>query len=954
MKDGDKTKEQLMNELHEMRQRTAKLEASETQKKEGEAALRKLSHDLGERVKGLDCLYGISNIVEKQGLSVEKIFQGTVHLIPPSWQYPEITCARVILEGQEFRTSNFQETIWKQTSDITTHGERIGALEVFYLEEKPERDEGPFLKEERSLINAIGERLGRIIERLRAEGELRKHRNHLEDMVKERIAELTTANEQLQKEITERVQAQEALQESEEKYRSLFEKMLNGFAYCKILLDENNHPVDFVYLEVNDSFERLTGLKKEDVVGKKASEAIPTIKDTHPELFDIYGKVALTGKQAKFDIYFEPLDIWLSISVYSPQKGYFVAVFDNITKRKQAQEGLRESEERFRTSIENMLDCFGIYSAIRDKSGRIIDFRIDYVNKAACENNLMTKEEQTGKPLCELLPAHRESGLFDEYRRLVETGKPLRKESLIYEDVYKKKHLIRAFDISASRLGDGFVAAWRDITEQKLVNEDLDRARQEWEDIFQAIGHPTLILTLDHSVISANRAALRAVGASQEAVLGKKCYEVFHKTDDPAECCPMEKMLTSGRFETIEMEMEALGGVFLVSCTPILDDTGRVAQVIHIATDISERKRAEEQIQKSKATLQAVFDGISEPLMILGEDLSVKMLNNAAMGYYGASRLEETTIKCCFNALMGKSSPCEGCGISSAVLGGQAKTFEQSSVVHPGRLEQVVTYPLQERENGVTGAIVRITDITEKRKTEEQLARADRLASLGQLSGGIAHEIRNPLASINLFVDILRDKDKFDQTDKELEILDEIKGDIGRITGIIKRILEFAKPSVTSEVEVDINALIRENLKLWSAKMRKSKIRLELFLEEGLPRIHGDAIELQQIINNLVLNAIEAMNRGGVLRISTSRGISSFHEGRKVVCINVNDTGPGIETEHAESIFNPFFTTKAAGTGLGLAITYQIIKRHGGLISFESKLDNGTTFTIELPANARD
>ncbi len=157
--------------------------------------------------------------------------------------------------------------------------------------------------------------------------------------------------------ITHLKRAEEALRESESKYRSLFENMLNGFAYCKILLDENNQPIDFVYLEVNDSFEKLTGLRKEDVVGRKAAVVIPGIKETHPELFNIYGKVALNGEETKFDIYFEPLEIWLSISVYSPQKGYFVAVFENITDRKRAEEALRESEEKYRSLVESTEDC---------------------------------------------------------------------------------------------------------------------------------------------------------------------------------------------------------------------------------------------------------------------------------------------------------------------------------------------------------------------------------------------------------------------------------------------------------------------------------------------------------------------------------------------------------------------------------------------------------------------
>ena len=140
-----------------------------TERKLAEEALRQHMHDLDKRVKELDCVYGISELVHKPDVSLEEILQETIDLIPPSWQYPEITCARIILEGQEFRTENFRETVWKQTSDIGAHGERIGSLEVYYLEEKPESDEGLFLKEERSLINAISQRLGKITERKWAE-----------------------------------------------------------------------------------------------------------------------------------------------------------------------------------------------------------------------------------------------------------------------------------------------------------------------------------------------------------------------------------------------------------------------------------------------------------------------------------------------------------------------------------------------------------------------------------------------------------------------------------------------------------------------------------------------------------------------------------------------------------------------------------------------------------------
>ena len=146
--------------------------------------------------------------------------------------------------------------------------------------------------------------------------------------------------------IDEKKKAEEALKESEEKYRSLFENMINGYAYCKMIFDEKDEPVDFIYLEINDAFEKLTGLNRETVVGRKVSEAIPGTKEANPEIFEIYGRVARTGKAERFEIFFKPLSIWLNISVYGPKKEYFVAIFENITKRKELEQELNSYNQR--------------------------------------------------------------------------------------------------------------------------------------------------------------------------------------------------------------------------------------------------------------------------------------------------------------------------------------------------------------------------------------------------------------------------------------------------------------------------------------------------------------------------------------------------------------------------------------------------------------------------------
>jgi signal transduction histidine kinase len=230
------------------------------------------------------------------------------------------------------------------------------------------------------------------------------------------------------------------------------------------------------------------------------------------------------------------------------------------------------------------------------------------------------------------------------------------------------------------------------------------------------------------------------------------------------------------------------------------------------------------------------------------------------------------------------------------------------------------------------------------------LIRADRLASLGQLSSSIAHEIRNPLAGIRLFLDMLCDPEKFDRSEREKEIFGELIGNVERISAIIQRVLDFSKTSIGPMQQLDLNHLIRETVTFWEPRMRKSKIILKFNLSPSLPPVLEDPIEFQQVMNNLILNALEAMETGGSLEITTDYWHSLRTKTRGCFRIQVADTGHGIERGNLERIFDPFFTTKSSGTGLGLAISHNIIHKHGGILSVRSQIGEGSIFTIELPA----
>jgi DNA-binding CsgD family transcriptional regulator/PAS domain-containing protein len=173
MKDKAKTREQLIHELQHLRQRISGLEASDAQLREAREELTMEAHQLAERTKELNCLYGITELLAKSDISLPEIFQGIVELLPPAFQYPEITASRLTLDNETFTAGNFRETAWKHTENIMVQGQRVGSLEVCYLKKKPNQDEGPFLTYEIGMLKAISIVLGRVIERIRAQETLR-------------------------------------------------------------------------------------------------------------------------------------------------------------------------------------------------------------------------------------------------------------------------------------------------------------------------------------------------------------------------------------------------------------------------------------------------------------------------------------------------------------------------------------------------------------------------------------------------------------------------------------------------------------------------------------------------------------------------------------------------------------------------------------------------------------
>ncbi|RUR72367.1 hypothetical protein PCC6912_63450 [Chlorogloeopsis fritschii PCC 6912] len=273
---------------------------------------------------------------------------------------------------------------------------------------------------------------------------------------------------------------------------------------------------------------------------------------------------------------------------------------------------LQESEERFRTSVENMLDCFGVYCAIRDESGHIVDFRVEYVNDAACLSNLMTREEQIGRGLCEILPGHRDCGLFDEYCQVVETGQPLVKDELIYEDNFGHRRLIRAYDIRIAKFGDGFVATWRDVTDRRQAEAELRHQKQELAALVE--NSPDVVMRIDRELryIYVNSVHEKATGLKSEELIGKTVAEVWKNEEQHQQWqINLQAAFQTGQTQVDEFGFPAPDGTihfYQTQIVPEFTEEGYIDSVLTVTRDITKLKETETALRQREAQLRRIVD----------------------------------------------------------------------------------------------------------------------------------------------------------------------------------------------------------------------------------------------------------------------------------------------------------------------------------------------------------
>ena len=404
------------------------------------------------------------------------------------------------------------------------------------------------------------------------------------------------------RDITERRETEEELRQSNERYHSLFRSMMEGFAYCKMIFDESGRPVDFVYIDVNNAFAPLTGLG--DVVGKRVSEVIPGIKETNPELFEIYGRVASTGKPEKFEVDVKPLGISLNISVSSPAKGYFVAVFENTTERKKAEDKVRRSEELYRSLFDSMLD--GMYRSTHD--GRFVDVNPAFVKMFGYSSKQEMLDIADIKKELYFSAEERGSHILDTGREEVEVYRMRRKDG---SEIWVEDHGRYVHDEHGNIIyHEGML---RDVTERKRMEETLVHERSVLRTLMDNLPDNIFVKDTESRFVICNLADARLLRAkTPDEVVGKTDFDLFPRElaasyyDDEQEVIRSGQPLLNREERTIDPEGETRW--LLTSKVPLRDDHGKVIGVAGINRDITDRKRLEEELKKYSLHLEELAD----------------------------------------------------------------------------------------------------------------------------------------------------------------------------------------------------------------------------------------------------------------------------------------------------------------------------------------------------------
>ncbi|MBA3890656.1 MAG: PAS domain S-box protein [Gemmatimonadaceae bacterium] len=589
--------------------------------------------------------------------------------------------------------------------------------------------------------------------------------------------------------------------------------------------------------------------------------------------------------------------------------------------------------ERYRLVVETTRDAI----VITDRTRRIV-----FSNAAADE--LFGVAQGSRPAMASLVPpelradvaAHEDSAL---------AGQPQRYESVVLRpDGERRTIAVATAPLYEQGEITGIVATLRDVTEERRARDAVAESEARYRNLFETATDAIYTLDLAGTFTSLNEATCDFTGAPLDELLGRPLKAYIDPVDLPRVKEHFRGALNgeARSYEAHYVRIDGARRLASVTNTPIRRD-GAIVGVLGIARDVTAEREREHALARSQARYTRLVESASDAIFTTDDEGRLTSVNRA---FERASGLTRTALLgTAFTAILHPADREPIAALLADAAGGRRSRAELRYQAGDGstRHGSLLATPIYEGGR-LAGLLGIVRDVTDEKHLSEQLLQQEKLAAVGQLVSGVAHELNNPLAGVVAFSQLLL---AADAPPDQRRAAETIHAEAKRAARIVANLLTFARQHQPERTVTDVNRIVDATIDLRRYTLRTNQVDVELALDESLPLTWADPHQLQQVIVNLVANAEQALAEwAGRRRITVA---TTYANG--MLQIQVRDSGPGIPAEHLGRVFNPFFTTKGVGkgTGLGLSISHGIIREHGGRIRAESAGGEGATFTIELP-----
>ena len=647
---------------------------------------------------------------------------------------------------------------------------------------------------------------------------------------------------------------------------------------------------------------------------------------------------------------------------FTQERESFFAILGNqigiVIRNARLNQALRLSERRYRRIFEGSNNLIFVVSP----AGRLLDINpagvsmLGYATKSQALKNVMFPD--CFYPLRD----------WDRFRIFLEAHGSLHDwEITLTRRDGGRIHVLLSGIAHRSRAGriSGFDVIAKNITERKRIEQEVLQEKKTTEGILEGLPVPVFVIDRQHHITYWNKACEEVTSFSRHQMIGtKKHWLPFYDQERPilADLVVDQNLKAleqyyhdqnlrpssdfPGAFEATIRLPKPQGNfrhLFLLA-SPIFNDQGQIIGAVQAMLDTTERELLGQNLKESEKKYRELVETSLDGIALHTRD-RILFANSAFLNMFGYAKLEDLTGV----SLLGLIGPM----FHSPLLRHlrqirrhfeRPRIFEIKGLKKDGSEFDIEVGSQPALFEGKKVFQTHLRDITDKKRLEEQLARSEKLAAVGQLAAGVAHEINNPLGGILVYSYLMLEDLPPDHPERPQ--VEKIIREATRCKEIIKGLLDFSRQHPSRLKPIDINALVTELLGLVENHLSFQNVGLHKNLAPDLPSVQGDKSKLEQVILNLFINAGEAMAGHGTLAVTTGQNAQGAVE------IRISDTGPGIHPDHLPRLFDPFFTTKEVGRGigLGLSVSYGIIQQHRGRIYVDATGVIGTTFVIELPA----